>query len=102
MRYTFTFKDIDTQMKLTLFVESSTTIVDFADNIPDIICNEYGISPNDYVVKIIESGQYNNTNGYKPEVADPIDVMYPLNATFEDIFKDRWKKTSFYMRITKR
>jgi len=101
MRYTFICKEIHSQRIFNLFVDSSTTIKEFCTNIQAIICNEFDIEPYNHTVKIIEAGQYNNCNGFAPELANSMDMVYTEDSTFEDIFQHTWKKTAFYAKISK-
>lgn len=101
MRFEFTFKDILTQKKITLWVELSTTIAEFCHGISDIINQELNLKKDAYDIEIVEAGHYDNVNGYAPELEIAIDEYYPTNATFEDIFKDRLNTTAFYIRRTK-
>lgn len=99
MKYTFTFKDINTQQISYFTTESTSTIAEFVENIK--ICM-YTL-PSMYVNKtfdIVEAGHYNNSNGFAPELADKIDLMYDNNDTLEKIYGNTWKNTTFYIRIT--
>jgi len=101
MRYEFTFKDILTQKKIILWVELNTTIGEFCDGVSDIINQELNLKKDEYDIEIVEAGHYNNTKGYAPELEISIDAYYPINATFEEIFKHRLNTTAFYIRRTK-
>ncbi len=100
--YEFQIKDIDTQTKLDIYICPDATITEIVECIPIKICNELGLSPEYYTIKIIEAGHYNNSNGYAPELADELEKMYPGNCTFEELYKNRLKNTCFYMKIAKR
>lgn len=99
MKYTFTFKEITTQQTIHMFANSNSTIDEFVKNAKKIIYfNLEGICLNK-TLEIIEAGQYNNRNGFAPELADKLESCYDENATLEQIFGVRWKNTSFYIRL---
>lgn len=97
MKYTFTFKEINTQETLCIFADSNSTLSKFIDNVKIYIYNNLCLNNK---FDIVEAGHYNNSNGFAPELADNIETMYDSNATLEEIYGNRWKTTSFYIRIT--
>jgi len=46
-------------------------------------------------VKVIEAGQYNNVNGFDPELAPP---MEPSNTTIREKYGTRYDQVAFYIR----
>jgi hypothetical protein len=99
MKYTFTFKEINTQQTIHISTDSSLTLYEFIEDVSILMYNEYGNICFHKSFDIVEAGHYNNSNGIAPELADKIDVMYDQNDTLEKIYGTRWKNTSFYIRI---
>ncbi len=100
MKYTFTFKEISTQQTIRIFADSTSTISDFVENVKTLIYNNFQSLLYLDKFDIVEAGHYNNSNGYAPELADKLELMYNENDTLEKIYKNTWKNTSFYVRIT--
>ena len=99
MKYTFTFKEITTQQTLRIFADSSITISEFVENAKILIYDHLERLCLNKTFDIVEAGQYNNRNGFEPELADKLEACYDENATLEQIFGKRWKNTSFYIRF---
>lgn len=100
MKYTFTFKEINTQQILRIFADSNSTIAEFVENVKILIYDHLESICLNKTFDIVESGHYNNSNGIAPELADKIEDMYDNNDTLEKIYGTTWKNTSFYIRIT--
>lgn len=99
MKYTFTFKEINTQQTLCIFADSNSTISDFVENVKILIYDHLESICLNKKFDIVEAGHYNNCNGFAPELADKIDTMYNGNDTLEKIYGNAWKNISFYIRI---
>ena len=99
MKYIFTFKVISTQQTLSIFAVSTSTIEEFIRNVKMLIYDNVVI-PSNKTFDIVEAGHYNNSNGYAPELAEKLELMYNENDTLEKIYGTTWKTTSFYVRIT--
>lgn len=99
MKYTFTFKEITTQQTLRIFADSDSTIADVVENVKILIYDNLESICLNKNFDIVEAGQYNNRNGFEPELADKLEFCYDENATLEQNFGNRWKNTSFYIRI---
>jgi hypothetical protein len=99
MKYTFTFKEITTQQTLRIFADSTITISEFVENAKILIYDNLESICLNKTFDIVEAGQYNNRNGFEPELADKLEACYYENATLEQIFGNRWKNTAFYIRI---
>ena len=46
-------------------------------------------------VEVVESGQYNNINGFNPELAPALE---PSEITIRERFEGRYNQTAFYIR----
>lgn len=99
MKYTFTFKETITQKTLSIFADSSSTISDFVENVKILICQHLEDECLHKTFDIVEAGHYNNANGYAPELAEKLELMYNGNDTLEKIYGTTWKNISFYIRI---
>ena len=99
MKYTFTFKEINTQQPLRIFADSTSTVAEFVENVKILIYENLESTYLNKPLEIVEAGQYNNRNGFEPELADKLESCYDENATLEQIFGNRWKNTSFYIRF---
>ena len=99
MKYTFTFKEINTQKILRIFADSSITIAEFVENGKLLIYDHLESICLNKTFDIVEAGHYNNSNGYAPELAEKLELMYNENDTLEKIYGTTWKTTSFYIRI---
>ena len=80
------FKPDDTNFQM--FVKVYRTLIE--SNLIDQVLDK---------IELVETGQYNNVNGRDPELAPCIN--YPESTTLREIYGDRWKKTSFYIRVTR-
>ena len=97
-KYTFEFKITYSEEKTSIEFESQITIKEFVEQ-ASIKIREIFPDINFASLDIVEAGQYNNSNGRNPELADRIDLVYNIDSTLEDIFGNRWKNTAFYIRI---
>ena len=102
MRYEFEFKDIRTQKTIIINTDSTNTVKEFLNDLHPLICIELNVCPQIAIIEIIEAGHYNNSNGWSPELADKLDVMYNPERKLEDIYKTSWKNTAFYIRMSKK
>lgn len=93
--YTFYFKIVYTERTFYLSFNPDITIKNYIE----IISNKMReISPNPYRdIEIVETGQYNNINGRDAELAPKI--AYHNEYTLRDVYRNRWRNTSFYIRL---
>jgi hypothetical protein len=100
IEYTFTFKIYSLQMKIDIAFPSNISIKEFVNIAKKEISQRFNMYILSYnMLEIIEAGQYNNRNGFAPELADKIELCYDENSTLEEIFGITWKNVSFYVRI---
>lgn len=92
-RYTFNFKISYTERKYTFSFQPNVTIQYFKEFIENEMKQ---IEPN-FTIEIVESGQYYNINGRDPELAPKIN--YCNEYTLSDVYRNRWRNTSFYIRL---
>ena len=93
--YTFYFKIVYTERTFYFSFNPDTTIKNFIESVENSMRN---IEPNPYRdIEIIETAQPNNINGRNAESAPKIN--YHPDYTLRDVYGNRWRNTSFYIRI---
>ena len=73
-----------------------TTIRELINKTMKHAYKDFGIVSDAYpVIKVVESGQYNNANGYDPELAPALE---PSDETLKDRYEGRYDKIGFFIR----
>lgn len=93
--YEFYFKLVYTCETKIYSVNPDISIEDFIEDIKIRAKNDFELYENE-TIEIIETGQFNNINGRNAELAP---ALVPLQETVRQIYGNRYKNTSFYLRI---
>ena len=91
----FTFKLAYTEKTKTYKFNPNITIINFIESIKNQAYNDFDLYSG-YNIEILETCQYNNINGRNAELAP---ALVPLQETVRQIYGNRYKNTSFYLRI---
>ena len=94
MIHRFYFKMVDTSQTIYYDIELNTTIASFILNIKNKVRENFNID-NNYVIDIVEAGQFDNINGRHAELAPALE---PSNLTLLQKYENNYKQTSFYIR----
>ncbi len=92
--YYFDFKLVYTCQTKTYFVRPTMSITQFIDDIKMRARGDFCLTDNEDI-EIVESGQYNNINGFSPELAP---ALQPSNVLLSEIYKNTYKTVTFYIR----
>jgi hypothetical protein len=78
-------------------VEASSTITQFINDVKRKAYVDFDIDEHDTVMHIVEAGQFNNANGFEPELAPE---LVDSDMTIEDRYSNVSNRVSFYIRAT--
>jgi len=89
--YVFTFKLAYTCEKKDYIVNENTTITDFIQDMKVKVRKDFHFNSNVYI-EFVKCGQYNNVNGYEPELAPA------LENSSQKLYQVFDKDCTFYIR----
>ena len=92
--YDFDFKLAYTCQTKTYFVKSNITINQFIDDIKMRARIDFNLQITEDI-EIVEAGQYDNINGFNPELAP---ALQPSNVLLCEIYENIYKNITFYIR----
>ena len=92
--YTFSFKLVYTTRTKNYTVNSDLSIRDFIREIRQRAPTDFDLNCNDDIA-IVETGQFDNIYGHDAELAP---VLEESDWTLRDLYGNRHKSTSFYIR----
>ena len=91
--YTFYFKIVYTERSFYWNFSPDMKINDFINQVTN---NMREIEP-DCNIEIVEACQHNNINGCDSELAPKINYYHEY--TLKDLYGNKWRNTSFYIRF---
>ncbi len=95
--YEFQFKQTYTSKTQRYRVAASLTMTQFIRDINDKAYNDFEIDRHDTVLHIVESGQFDNINGFAPELAPE---LVDSETTLREKYSNIVGQTAFYLRFT--
>lgn len=92
--YNFTFKLAYTSQSNTYIINSNISMKDFIETIKKSARRDFNLNDNEDI-EIVEAGNPDILNGIDAEMAP---ALGPTNVSVKQIYGNRYKSTSFYVR----
>lgn len=94
MIHQFNFKMVYTTQSICYEINLDMSITEFINYVTNKIRTDF-IVYNNYIIEIVEAGQFDNINGYDAELAP---ALQPTDLTLLEKYENNYKQISFYIR----
>ncbi len=95
--YEFSFKQTYTSNIRQYRVSKSSTMTQFINDVKTKAYNDFEFDRHDTIMHIVEAGQFDNINGFAPELAPE---LVDSDMTIREKYSNIAYQVAFYIRVT--